>query len=280
VGGAGVARGYWRRPALTAERFVPDPFSGDRGRRLYRTGDLVRWRSDGQLEFLGRLDHQVKIRGCRVELGEIEAALRTCAGVREAVVVARGAADSGEQRLAAYVVPHESAAPTVATLRHMLKQRLPDYMVPATFMSLPALPLTPNGKLDLRALEGLGSRLEDTTPANEEPRDAIEVSIARIWRELLGRDHVGLDDNFFDAGGTSLLIAEAYQRLVAELRLEVSVVDLFQHPTVRQLAHYARHRVHAYPESVAKSLHANAEKHNRAFALSKQRMHLWRLPRG
>ncbi|MEH1013141.1 MupA/Atu3671 family FMN-dependent luciferase-like monooxygenase [Micromonospora sp. CPCC 206060] len=232
LGGPGVARGYHGRPALTAERFIPDPFAAD-GSRLYRTGDLARWRPDGTLEFLGRLDHQVKIHGHRIELGEIESVLAAQPGVRAAAVVVRGT--GAHRSLAAYYSPARTGdpAPTPAALRAALARALPDYMVPATITVLDDLPLTPNGKIDR-------NRLPDPHTAEPArylaPRTDIEQTIAEVWAQLLGRDRVGLDDNFFELGGNSLLAVQARARLLARDVTGVSLVDLFRYPSVRTLA--------------------------------------------
>ncbi|MDB4947562.1 MAG: tycC3, partial [Gemmatimonadetes bacterium] len=228
VGGAGLARGYLGRPALTAERFVPDAFGARPGARLYRTGDKVRWRGDGTLEYLGRLDEQVKVRGFRIETGEIESALRRHPGVDECLVVAREDVP-GDRRLVAYVVGDADADEMRAHLRGVL----PDYMVPGPFVRLDALPVTPNGKLDRKALPapvatGGGRRLK--------PETEMEGRVAALWQELLGVDAVGVEDNFFDLGGHSLLLVRLQARLAAELGCEVRVVELFQYPTVRALA--------------------------------------------
>jgi amino acid adenylation domain-containing protein/non-ribosomal peptide synthase protein (TIGR01720 family) len=233
VGGAGLARGYLERPALTAERFVPDPFGGGAGERLYRSGDLARRHPDGSLEYLGRIDHQVKIRGFRIELGEIEAALAAIAGVREAVVVARedrSAGGTGGLRLVAYLAGEISAD----ALRQSLRERLPDYMVPAAFVSLPELPLTPNGKVDRKALpapEGQGGREDHLAP-----RTPVEEVLAGVWAELLGLDRVGATDSFFDLGGHSLLATRVMSRLRAAFGVEMPLRDLFEAPVLADLA--------------------------------------------
>ncbi|MGW4637723.1 MFS transporter [Sphaerisporangium sp. NPDC004334] len=225
IGGAGLARGYLNRPALTADRFVPDPF-GPPGSRLYRTGDLVRRRPDGALEFLGRLDTQVKLRGLRIELGEIEAALRALPDVRDAAVIVR------EDRLVAYLVPDGA---DVSAVRAELKKTLPDYMVPSGYVGLAALPLSPNGKLDRGALPapvaGRDAAVEFAPPVTP-----TELAIAEVWSELLGVETVGLDDDFFDLGGHSLLAIQVVARLRGRVDGQVGVMDVFKHPTVRELA--------------------------------------------
>ena len=228
VGGAGVARGYLRRPELTAERFVPDPF-GEPGSRMYKTGDLGRWRPDGSIKFVGRNDHQVKIRGFRIELGEIETALRSHPAVRDAVVLAREEA-AGDQRLVAYVVGNASPE----DLREHLQSRLPEYMVPAAYVALDALPLTSNGKLDRHALpapeaDAFGVR------AYEAPRGEAETLLARLWSELLGIERIGRHDNFFALGGHSLLAVRLIERL-RQHGLQLEVRALFTSPTLAGLA--------------------------------------------
>ncbi|MEV0493745.1 non-ribosomal peptide synthetase [Streptomyces atratus] len=235
IGGRGLARGYLNRPDLTAERFIDDPFVP--GGRIYRTGDLVRYRADGALEFLGRLDHQIKLRGLRIELGEIEAVLTTHEAVREAVVVAREHAP-GDVRLAAYVNCVGDTAPTAGDLATHLRRRLPEYMVPASFTVLESFPLTPSGKTDRKALPEPQSSRPDLESRFVAPRDRTEHALAEIWRELLGVERVGTRDNFFDLGGHSLLMAEFRTVLAASLGHELTMVELFQHPTIGSLAEY------------------------------------------
>ncbi|MDC3961542.1 non-ribosomal peptide synthetase [Polyangium jinanense] len=231
IGGAGLARGYLGRPGLTAERFVPDPFSP--GERLYRTGDLVRFRPDGALEFLGRADHQVKIRGHRIELGEIEAALSAHPDVRSCVVVPQDIA--GDRRLVAYVVLGEPN-PSQRALRDHLKATLPDFMVPSAFVVLPALPMSPNGKVDrLRLPAPTVDRDEAAEPPAAEESE-LERTIREIWQDVLGVPSVGLTDNFFDAGGHSLLLTRVRARLQQALGRELTIVELFEHPTIAALA--------------------------------------------
>ncbi len=241
VGGDGLARGYFRRPDLTAERFIPDPFAGRPGARLYRSGDLARFLPDGDIEYLGRIDFQVKIRGFRIELGEIEAVLKAFPAVHDAVVLAREDR-SGDRRLVAWVVPRQPRQPRqeiqgdlrVDELRAFLRGRLPGSMVPSAFVVLETLPLTENGKLDRWALpepeaqSGVSAVL---------PRTATEEVIAAAWREALGLAVVGVEDSFFDLGGHSLLVVEVHRRLVSELP-ELAIVDLFRYPTISALAGY------------------------------------------
>jgi amino acid adenylation domain-containing protein len=237
IGGAGLARGYLGRPDLTAERFVPDPFSGEPGARLYRTGDLARFRAGGDLLFAGRADRQLKLRGYRIEPGEIEAALRLHPALRDAVADLRGKGEGA--RLVAWVVAREGVeAPGAAELRAFLHDRLPEAMVPSLFVPVPALPLTPSGKLDRRALpEPEGLRLDSATPYAA-PASDFERTVAGIFAELLRVDRVGRDDNFFDLGGHSLLVVRAHQRLCRALGREIPVVDLFRFPTVALLARH------------------------------------------
>jgi len=228
LGGRQIARGYLGRPDLTAERFGPDPFRP--GERLYRTGDLARWRPDGACEFLGRSDHQVKIRGLRIELGEIEAALQACPEVGQAVVLARPGQD-GEPALVAYVTPAAGAMPEPAALRADLARQLPDYMLPASFVMLPSLPTNANGKLDRSALPAP----ELAPAAGRAPAGPAEERLARLFAEVLGRE-VGAEDDFFLAGGHSLLAVRLARQIRAAWRLEVGLGLVFEHPTIARLA--------------------------------------------
>ena len=189
LGGSGLARGYLDQPGLTAERFLPDALGGGDGDRVYRTGDLARWQADGNLDFLGRIDHQVKIRGFRIELGEIESALRQHPSVRDTVVLARQDHDPSlsqiDKRLVAYLVLEHEPGPATSELRAYLKERLPDYMVPAAFVTLDSLPLTPNGKVDRKALPRPDQMRHDLESTLVEPRTETEEHIASIWRDLL-----------------------------------------------------------------------------------------------
>jgi amino acid adenylation domain-containing protein len=236
IGGAGLARGYRHRPGLTAERFVPDPFGDPPGGRLYRTGDLARWRLDGRLECLGRLDHQVKVRGFRVELGEIEAALARHPSVREAVVAARPD-PSGEMSLAAYIARRDGSTPsTAAELRPWLLSTIPEYMVPSAFVFLDALPLTPNGKIDRQALPDPGGARPPAGADFVPPRGPIEQALAEIWSELLGGEPVGAHDNFFERGGHSLLAVQLLSRLRHTFEVEAPLPEFLAGPTVSRLA--------------------------------------------
>jgi amino acid adenylation domain-containing protein len=233
IGGAGVARGYGNRPALTAERFIGDPYSGAVGTRLYRTGDGVRRRPDGSLEFLGRLDQQVKLRGFRIEPGEVEAVLGQHAAVRQAVVLTREERP-GAPRLVAYVMAHADRAPTLGELQHFLHERLPDYMVPAAFVFLDALPLTPNGKVDRQALPA--PVRPDLQQAVVAPRTLLEEQLASIWAEVLQLECVGIHDNFFALGGHSLLATQVMARVSTALQAQFPLQTLFEAPTVAALA--------------------------------------------
>ncbi|HEU0147318.1 MAG TPA: condensation domain-containing protein, partial [Bradyrhizobium sp.] len=231
IGGAGLARGYLLRPGLTAERFLPNPFTP--GERLYRTGDLVRWRADGELDYLGRLDTQVKLRGFRIELGEIEAALLAQDSIAQAVVVARE--EGAAKRLVAYVVPHQNDSPDVGELRRALQQTLPDYMVPAAIMRLDHLPLTPNGKLDRNALP-VPDRHRDAD--HQPPRNPVETVLAGLFAEVLGIDRVGIHDNFFELGGDSIQSIQVVSRARAA-GVAITPKQIFQYQTVATLAQVA-----------------------------------------
>ena len=229
IAGDGLARGYRNRPELTAERFVTVTLPNGRSERIYRTGDMARFRNDGRLEFIGRRDHQVKVRGYRIELEEIEAVLATHAGVNECVVVARGAAD--DQRLVGYVVMKAGVSFDVDAARATLRTKLPDYMVPNQFMVLPALPLTPNSKVDRNALPA-----PQVAPPSSGVSNAVmtptQGRIAGVWRSVLGLERVGLRDNFFDVGGHSLLLVKLHVQLKREFEAEFPLVELFQRTTI------------------------------------------------
>jgi acyl-coenzyme A synthetase/AMP-(fatty) acid ligase len=234
IGGAGVARGYLDRPELTQSRFVPDRFAADPAARLYRTGDIVRHRPDGALEFLGRVDHQVKVRGFRIELGEIEAVLARHPAVSEAVVVARE--DRPEDRYLAAYLRASGPAPAVAELRAFLRESLPDYMVPSTFTTLATFPLTPNGKVDRKRLPEPDERRVASRAPFLAPRGRTEDALAAVWREVLRLEQVGIDDNFFDLGGHSLLLVQVQAKLRSGLGQDVPIVEMFQYPTIRTMA--------------------------------------------
>ena len=240
IGGAGVAKGYVNRPELTAERFVRDRFSVEPGARLYRTGDIARFRTDGTIEFLGRADHQVKVRGFRIELGEVESVLAAHPAVAQAVVAVRED-QPGSRHLAAYLRPVTAPLPPGTELRAFLGERLPDYMVPSTFTELETFPLTPNGKVDRQRLPAPDGRRAASALAVVAPRSELERTIAQVWRDVLAMDEVGVDDNFFDLGGYSLLLVRVQTRLRELLDQEVPIVEMFQYPTIRTIAaHFAR----------------------------------------
>ena len=237
IGGEGLARGYFERPELTAEKFVVDPFRP--GQKMYRTGDLARYREDGNVEFLGRIDHQVKIRGFRIELGEIEAVLEQHSAIRRAVVIAHEDA-AGEKKLAAYLVPHPDELVSAASLREHVRRQLPDYMTPAAFIQLAALPLTPNGKVDRKALPTPSPSDFDSGQDYVAPRDPVELKLANIWEETLGMRPIGVKTSFFDLGGRSLLAARMFMRISREFGKDLPLSLLFQAPTVEQLANELR----------------------------------------
>ncbi len=234
MAGKGVVRGYLNRPGLTAERFVPNPF-GESGSRLYRTGDLARYRPDGEIDFLGRLDHQVKIRGFRIELGEIEAVLGQHPAVQEVVVLARED-EPGDKRLVAYLVSQSQAAAEAGDLRRFLASRLPDYMVPSAFVLLDALPLTSNGKIDRRALPPPGREQMGPESAYAAPGTSFEEIVAEIWGEVLRLEKVGVYDNFFHLGGHSLLVTQVLSRVRDRFEIELPLRCFFESPTVAQMA--------------------------------------------
>jgi amino acid adenylation domain-containing protein len=266
IGGAGVGRGYLNRPGLTAERFTPDPFGGRPGARLYRTGDVARHLPGGEVEFLGRRDGQVKVRGYRVELREVEKVLREQAGVREAAVVAQ-TLPSGDKRIAAYVVFREAQPPgAVNELRNFLKERLPPYMLPAALCGLDALPLTPNGKLDVQALPSADELLHHADSTYVEPRTAAERSIASIWQKVLSVEKVGLYDNFFDLGGHSLYMVQVHSNLLETFERNVPILDLFKYPTVSSLARFMTEQHHAQPSLQ----HARDRSESRRASLNRQ----------
>lgn len=241
IGGAGVAHGYLGRPEASAETFVPDPF-GQAGERIYKTGDLARYRSDGNIEFVGRNDHQVKLRGFRIELGEIEACLTTCPGIAAAVVALREDIP-GNPRLVAYVVAEASQSPDVDTVKARLKQALPEYMVPAAYVTLDALPLNANGKTDRSKLPAPDIEVI-RNEAYQAPRDEAEAAVAEVWREILGVERIGIHDDFFDLGGHSLAGVQVTAKIQELFGIDVPVNVLFEAPTVAQFVD----RVAAYQE--------------------------------
>jgi amino acid adenylation domain-containing protein len=272
LGGAGLARGYLNRPELTAEKFVPSPFSMIAGERLYRTGDLASYRLDGNLDYQGRIDHQVKVRGYRIELTEIEAALEEITGVSQAAVVA--ADDSGEKRLVAYAAVEEGI--NAPELKTALRKRLPEFMVPSDFVLLDRLPLTPNGKIDRRALPSFRKQRDDVSNYVE-PRTAAEELVAQIWADLLGIERVGLHDNFFVLGGHSLLATRMLARLRQVFNREIELRAVFQFPVLRELAaHVTRLSDHVEPDNVLPLVRITGLE---ALPLSSQQQRLWFLDR-
>jgi len=239
IAGDGLARGYLERPELTAERFVPDPFSNEPGARMYVTGDLARWHEDGTLECLGRVDNQVKLRGFRIELGEIESVVAEDELVRQCVSIVREDTP-GDQRLVAYYTVeegHNGATVDTEALRARCREKLPAYMVPSAFVELKEFPLTPNAKVDRLALGRMQmSAAAAPAEAYVAPRNELETVIASVWCAVLGLERVPIHSNFFDLGGHSLLLAQARVRLESELGRKVSVIELFQYPTVSGLA--------------------------------------------
>jgi len=237
IGGAGVARGYVNQEELTRERFVADRFSGKAGGRLYRTGDLVRWLGDGELQFVGRRDQQVKIRGYRIELGEIERVLEEVEGVKAAVVVAREDG-AGQKRLVGYVVAAEEKTGTVvdaSSLRRYLQAKLPECMVPSAFVLLDELPLTTNGKVDRKALPAPEDEAGAGEAAYVAPRNEIEQAMCEVWQEVLKRERVGIEENFFSLGGDSILSIRVVSMLKAR-SIGLNIKDIFQYHTIEQLA--------------------------------------------
>ncbi len=235
----GVARGYLGRAGLTAEQFVPDPFSAEGGARLYRTGDRARWRVDGTLEFLGRVDGQVKIRGFRIEPGEIEAVLRGHESVTDCVVVAREDVP-GDRRLVAYVVGEAEGE----ALRADVRRSLPEYMVPSAFVPLEALPLTPNGKLDRKALPA--PERASGAETYVAPRTPTEEVLAGVWAELLHLERVGVHDSFFDLGGHSLLVMRLLANIQATFNQEISIGTVFSMPTLEAMAGEIERSIYEY----------------------------------
>jgi amino acid adenylation domain-containing protein len=243
IGGIQLARAYLNRPGLTAERFIPDPFGRRPGGRLYRTGDRSQYLADGNLEFHGRLDYQVKIRGFRIELGEIEVALKEHPLVRDAVVLVRedspsesSASRQTDKRLVGYLVVESQPGPDTAELRRYLKERLPDYMVPAAFMTLESLPLTPSGKLDRKALPAPDQTRPELEHALVEPRTKTEETVASIWRELLRLDQLSVHHNFFELGGHSLIATQLVSRVRQAFGVELPLDEVFRASTVATLA--------------------------------------------
>jgi acyl-coenzyme A synthetase/AMP-(fatty) acid ligase/acyl carrier protein len=237
IGGIGLARGYLNHPELTAERFVPNPFTDEPGARLYKTGDLARFLTNGQVEYLGRTDQQIKIRGFRIELGEVEAVLSQHPAIQHCVVAARED-KPGDKRLVAYWVAAEAEVPTSNELRQFLQQTLPDYMIPVAFIQLATLPLTPNGKVDRRALPQPDLSALHSSSNYIAPRTPLEQQLADIWAEVLQLEQVGIHDNFFELGGHSLLATQVVTRIQTICQINVPLRSLFEALTIERLAKY------------------------------------------
>jgi aspartate racemase len=235
IGGDGLARSYLNRPGLTAENFIPNPFSDEPGKRLYKTGDLVRYLPDGNIEFLGRQDYQVKIRGFRIELGEIEAVLGQYPAVLETAVLAREDVP-GDKRLVAYVVASHVPTPTFSELRSFLKEMLPDYMIPSAFVFLDAFPITPNGKVDRRALPVPDGTRPELDRGFVAPRTPVEEVLAEIWGKMLGVEKVGIHDNFFELGGHSLIATQILSAICDAFRVELTLHHFFETLTIAGLS--------------------------------------------
>ncbi|HEX9063272.1 MAG TPA: amino acid adenylation domain-containing protein [Clostridia bacterium] len=262
IGGDGLARGYLGLEELTNEKFLQNPFITENGSRIYKTGDLARFMPDGNIEFIGRIDHQVKIRGFRIELGEIEAVLNQRPEVSESVVVIREVVP-GEKALVAYIVPQQKEKRiSPEPIRDYLKGKLPDYMIPSFFVTLDSFPMTPNGKIDRKSLpapenEDTASDIENIPPLND-----IQKSIQDIWKEVLGRDRVGINQNFFDIGGHSLLLAKVGSKISKLMNLEIEILDLFNYPTIETLSNFIIQKMNnetAHKERTTKLLKRDCE---------------------
>ncbi|HEV7376653.1 MAG TPA: amino acid adenylation domain-containing protein, partial [Pyrinomonadaceae bacterium] len=273
IGGDGLARGYLNRPSLTAERFIPNPFTSEPGKRLYRTGDEARFLANAEIEFLGRRDEQVKIRGYRIELGEIEAQLREDREVREAVVMAREDM-GGEKRLVAYVVADQGNGFSVSELRRLLGERLPEYMLPSAFVLLEQLPLTANGKVDRGALPE-PSQHHEAASIYVPPRTELERLIAATWQEVFRVEKLSVHSNFFDLGGHSLTLVRVHSMLRNRLHKEISMIDMFRYPTIRSLSDYLSREQSVHAEVASpryQQIYDRAEKQKDALSRRKQAM--------
>jgi hypothetical protein len=258
ISGVGLARGYINRSGITAEKFLPDPFSETPGSRMFKTSDLGRYLLDGRIDFLGRSDYQVKLRGYRIELGEIESLLRRHKAVQDAVVIEAESAP-GEKQLVAYLTRASQSATytdghdesdsghraiSTSEVRAYLHEHLPPYMAPSTFVWLEAMPLTRSGKIDRRALPEPGHARPELVEAYIAPQGALEKKISVIWEEILQVERVGIKDNFFDLGGHSLLLIQAQRKLELELERKLSIVELFRYPTIQLLADHLSQEDH------------------------------------
>lgn len=269
IGGDGLARGYLNAPELTTDKFIRNPFAEEANSRLYRSGDLARVRKDGTVEFLGRMDQQVKINGYRIEPGEIETVLQQHPAVQQVAVVAQ-AETAGEKRLVAYVMPSSRGKVDSSELRDHLQKKLPGYMVPATFVMVQKFPLSPNGKVDRAALPAPQAGSPDAS-LEKQPLDGLEQVVAGIWRKILGNPNVGLDDNFFDLGGDSLSLMEAHAQLQKTVpNFDLSVVDLFEYVTIRTLVQHLGGNGSSN-EAALSEAEERARKQREALAAQKQR---------
>lgn len=266
IGGAGLARGYLNRAEQTVERFIANPFLPESEALLYKTGDLVRYLPDGNLEFIGRVDHQVKIRGFRIELGEIEAVLSQHSEVQQAVVSVQED-ELNNKRLVAYIVPNREQTFKMSDLRNFLREKLPQYMMPSAFVLLKALPITANGKVDRRTLPIPDSLRPELEAIYVPPRTEVEQTIAKIWQDMLHLEKVGINDNFFDLGGHSLLIIQVHSKLQKVLRRDISITDLFEYPTISSLTKYL-----SQEERETYSFEANNKRAENRIALRQSRM--------
>jgi len=278
ISGVNLARGYLNRPELTAKKFIPNPFS--LGTRLYKTGDLVRYHADGNLEFLGRIDHQVKIRGFRIELGEIEAILHQHPEI-QAVKVLVDENNPNDKRLVAYWVAKQQPAPSSTALRHFLSKKLPYYMIPSAFILLEKLPLTLNGKVDHKALSQLEKFQQDSQDSYAEPRTELEQIIVSVWQEILDREKVGIHETFFDLGGNSLLVVQVQDGLTKILNRSIPVTALFQYPTVYTLARYLSQSPNNSKQNSSKTPHNRISKKKTAISRQKKyrELHIKKLKR-
>jgi acyl carrier protein len=272
LGSMGLARGYLRRAELTAERFLPNPFSSQAGDRLYRTGDLVRYLPDGNVEFIGRVDEQVKVRGFRIELGEIENVLSAQEGVRECVVVVREDVP-GDKRLVAYVVGDEAAeAVDHAVLRAQLKKVLPEYMMPSAFVKLAELPLTPNGKIDRKALPLPEQNRSEAGPGYVAACTPVQEVLCGMWEQVLRVERVGVYDNFFELGGHSLLATQIISRLKEAFQIEIPLRTLFEAPTVAEFSEITQDAIQKRHELPVTSIEAASRDENLPLSFAQQRL--------
>ncbi|MFZ5515898.1 MAG: amino acid adenylation domain-containing protein [Candidatus Zhuqueibacterota bacterium] len=269
IGGVCLARGYHHRAEMTAERFVPDPFGQNAGGRLYRTGDMGKYLPDGTIEFYGRVDFQVKVRGFRIELAEIESVLTEHEAIEEVVVLAKKD-KAGENRLVAYIVPDHKPLPEKSEIREFLKSRMPEYMVPTAFVMLDAFPLTPNGKIDRKALPEPDEFRASAEATYVKPRTELENVVATIWQEVLLMEKVGINDNFFDLGGHSLTMVKVHSVLCEKLNRDISIVEMFKYPTVRTLARFLSEEQDKKPVFEEKEQRAKSQRD--ALNVQRQRM--------